>query len=181
MTSDEYEKRARRLIGNTIAKVVYHEIDYGDGEFHFFDDPRFDSLDHGLEFQLGTGELLSCTWGSEFKQYGISLIDDEMSTVVSQSRFLDVSETRRWEAVLGRTVESVDVFWSWCQEFGKPETRVHYPQDLLLRFEGKLQIVISALEIRDGDRSMPMMDNITIFDDIQVAKSFGCLYQDNKC
>jgi hypothetical protein len=67
------------------------------------------------------------------------------------------------------------VFWSWCEESGKPETRIFYPQDLLLCFDGELRRVISALEIRDGDWSMGMMDNITIFDDIQMAKRFKCL------
>ena len=175
MTRDEYEKRARSLIGNTITTVVYHEIDYGDGEFHFFDDPRFDSVDHGLELELGTGEPVSITWGAEFYQYGVSLINDAMSTVLSSSRSLDVSHTGRWQSILRITIESADVFWSWCEESGKPETRVYYPQDLLLGFAGKNPIVISALEIRDGEWCMGMMDNITVFDDVEMAKRFKCL------
>lgn len=44
MTRDEYKENAcRLLIGNTIATIVYHEIDYFDDEFYFFDDHRFDS------------------------------------------------------------------------------------------------------------------------------------------
>ena len=156
MTRDEYEKNARRLVGNTITRVVYHEIDYCDDEFHFFDDSRFDSLDYGLEIELGTGQFLSITWGSEFHQYGVSLVDGMFSEVVSQSRFLDVRETSRWKTLLGRSVISVDVFWSWCEESGKPETRIYYPQDVLLRFAGEQRRVISALEIRDGDCSMGM-------------------------
>jgi len=175
MTRDEYEKIAGSLIGKTIAGTRYYEIDYGNGEFHFFDDPRFDSLDHGLEIELSTGGHFSITWGAEFEQYGISLNSDALSTILSGGRSLDVSHTPRWKPIVGRTVRSVDVFWSWCQESGRPETRVYYPQDLLLEFEGKKPIVISALEIREGDRFMGMIDHITVFDDIETAKRFKCL------
>lgn len=69
----------------------------------------------------------------------------------------------------------MDVFWSWCEESGKPETRIYYPQDVLLRFDGDMEIVISALEIRDGDWSVGMMDHITVFKDLHMAKKFKCL------
>lgn len=175
MTRDEYETNARRLIGNTIVKVVYHEIDYRDNKFHFFDDPRFDSLDFGLELELGTGQFLSITWGNEFYPYGVSLIDGRFSTVVTQSRFLDVSETNRWEGLLGRPVESVDIFWSWSEKSSKPGTRIYYPQDILLRFEEERVLVISALEIQADNNYMGMMDHITVFDDLDMARRFKCL------
>jgi hypothetical protein len=175
ITRDEYDKDARRLIGNTITKVVYHEIDYLDGKYHFFDDYSFDSLDYGLELELGTGQFLFITWGSEFIQYGVSLIHDRFSTVELPSRFVDVSEISRWKPLLGRQVISVDVFWSWWEEYSNPEIRIYYPQDLLLRFDGDQERVISALEIRDGHISHPMMDNITIFYDVQIAKRFTSL------
>jgi len=175
MTRDEYETNARRLIGNTISKVVYHEIDYRVNQYHFFDDPRFDSLDFGLELELGTGQFLSITWGKEFDPYGVSLIDGRFSTVAPQARSLDVSETTRWKALLGRPIESVDVFWYGCWESGKPVTRVDYPQDLLLRFEGDQARVISALEIRENNWFMGMMDHITVFDDLEMARRFKCL------
>ena len=175
MTRNEYEKKTLLLIDNAITKVSYHEIDYGDGHFHFFDDPRFDSVDFGLEFELDSGELIAITWGAEFCQYGISLIIDALSTVQASSRTRDVSSTSRWKPLLGKTIESADLFWSWFEESGKQETRVYYPQDLLLRFAGNSSIVISALEIRDGDWHMGMMDNITVFDNLEVAKEFKCL------
>ena len=175
MTRDEYETNARRLIGNTIAKVIYHEVDYVGNNFYFFDDPRFDSLDFGLELELGTGQFLSITWGNEFYPYGVSLIEDRFSTVVTQSRFLVVSETNRWKALLGKPVESVDIFWSWSEKSSKPGTRIYYPQDVLLQFEGEQTRVISALEIRDGNDPLGMMDHITVFDDLEIARRFKCL------
>lgn len=178
MNRNRFEKKASRLIGKTIVRVVYHEINYLDGEFHFFDDLRFDSIDYGVAFEFDTGELLSIIWGDEFLQYGISLIDGPFSLVISESRHLDVSETPRWYNVLGKTIDSVEVFWSWSEEAGKPETRVYYPQDLLLWFGGKLPIIISALEIQKDGFVMGMKDNITIFNDIHIAKNFKCLQKE---
>jgi hypothetical protein len=181
MTRDEYEAKVSSLIGNTIVKVVYHELDYFDGEFHFFDDPRFDSLDFGLEMELGTGELYSVTWSQEFIEYGVSLVRGAMNLLSGTSRFLDVTGLGRTRSILGKAIKDVKVFWSWVEwvEVGeKSATRVHYyPQDLLLSFEGRSQIVISALEIREGEGAMGMTDNITIFDDVQMAKKFGCLHK----
>jgi len=175
MTRADYEKNAQSLIGKTISSVEYHEIDYEDGNFHFFDDLRFDSLDFGLEIKFTTNQVVSIIWGAEFYQYGISLNHDAMSTILSNSRSLDVSMESRWQSVLNRTINSVDVFWSWCEESGKPETRVYYPQDLLIGFNNEKPIVISALEIREEDWSMGMTDNITVFFDVEMAKSFKCL------
>jgi len=176
MNRDEYENKASRLIGNRITKVVYHEINYFDGEFHFFDDARFDSIDHGLELELGTSDRLSITWGAEFYQYGISLVDGSIFKVVSESRHLDASQTKRWRTVLDKAIESIEVFWSLCEEHGRPETRVYYPQALLLLFEGEQTRIISALEIRDDGFVMGKMDNITVFDGIHIAKYFNALY-----
>jgi hypothetical protein len=175
MTKDEYEKNSRRLIGNSIGKVAYHEVDYFDDAFHFFDDPRFDALDYCLEIEFDAGHSVSITWGAEFCSYGVSLIDEAFSTVVSESRVLDVSEIDRWKHLLHKPIESVDVFWSWCEELGKPETRIYYPQDLLIGFDGGQKRVISALEIRVGDHAWGMMDNITVFDGVEMAKRFKCL------
>lgn len=178
MTRAEYERNARRLIGQTISAVVYYEIDYKDDAFHFFDDTRFDSLDFGLELQLRSGRYVSITWGSEFHQYGVSLVDGRIFRPVTMSRCLDVSQTMRWSSLLGRRVASVDVFWSWFDESGQPETRIYTPQDVLLRFAGDFVLVISSLEITNGHRARGMTDHITLFDDLQMARRFNCLVEE---
>ncbi len=175
MTRNEYEKNIRSLIGYTITAVVYHEIEYSDGEYHFFDDPRFDSLDFGLEFELDAGSSVSVTWGSEFYHYGVSLIKNEMCKILSKSHSRDVSNTERWKTILPGKIESTEVFWSWCEESANPETRIYYPQDLLLSFAGNKKIVISALEIRADGSYMGMMDNIIVFDELEMAKNYRCL------
>jgi hypothetical protein len=46
---------------------------------------------------------------------------------------------------------------------------------MLLRFEDGKAIVISALVIDGEHWHMGMADNITVFDDIEMAKKFNCL------
>lgn len=177
MTRVEYENNVRSLTGKFITSVVYHEIDYGDGKFHFFDDSRFDSLDYGLEIGLNTDDIVSIIWGAEFYQYGISINNKSMSTLLSNSRSLDVSNASRWKPILNCKINSVDVYWSWVEveESGKPKTRIYYPQDLVVGFDHKNPVVISALEIHEKDSSIGMTDNITVFHEIEIAKQFKCL------
>jgi hypothetical protein len=108
MTRDEYEAKVSNLIGHTIVKVVYHELDYCDGKFHFFDDPRFDSLDFGLEMELGTGELYSVTWDNEFFCYNVSLVRGAMPAT---SRFLNVTKLGLMRLIIGKAIKDVEVFW----------------------------------------------------------------------
>ena len=165
----------RRLAGKSIASVLYSEIDYADDRFHFFDNPRYDSIDFGAQLNFAKGRPLFVTWGSEFHQYGVSLRDPFLDQSQTRQRILDVSMTKRWAKVIEIPIESADVFWSWSEEAGRPDSRVYYPQDVLLRFANAALIVVSALEIREMDWHMGMMDNITIFDEIAIAKHFGCL------
>jgi hypothetical protein len=172
VTKEEFEARAAALIGKAIVKVIYCEPDWGDELFHFFDDRRFDSLGFGLELTFSDGEQWAIKWDVEFWEYGVSLIKAPLRI---GDRMLDASTLPRWCSIIGKRIISSEIFWSWVGESHKPETRLFYPQDLLLRFEDGKVIVISALEI-EGDSFMGMMDNITVFDDIEMAKKFHCLY-----
>jgi hypothetical protein len=169
---EEFEARAAALIGKAIVKVIYCEPDWGDEPFRFFDDQRFDSIGFGLELTFSDGEQWTIKWGAEFCEYGVSLIKAPFRI---GDRMLDASTSPRWCAIIGKRIISSEIFWSWVEEYHKPETRLIYPQDILLRFEGGKAIVFSALEIDGEHRHMGMMDNITVFDDIEMAKKFHCL------
>jgi hypothetical protein len=173
VTKEEFEARAAALIGKAIVKVIYCEPDCGDELFHFFDDRRFDSLGFGLELTFSDGEQWTIKWDYGFDEYGVSLVKVPMRI---GDQMLDASTSPRWRAIIGKRIISSEIFWPWVEEYHKPETRLIYPQDILLRFEDSKAIVISALEIDGEHRHMGMMDNITFFDDIEMAKKFHCLY-----
>src|SRR5262245_45019481 len=145
MTRAEFEISVRRLVGLELRGVRYFEIDYSafaDGDSQSSDrddsgprwsgDPRFDSLDFGLQLLTATGETVDSSWGDEFYQYGISL--KVPLTASDTIRAWDVSETSRWNSLLGRRIQETRVFWSWVE--GRDIGRVHYPQDVKLTFDG---------------------------------------------
>ena len=175
MNKKQYEDQVNQFIGHRISKVVYFEIDYGDNEYHFFDKPRFDSLDFGLEITFSNGDCRSITWGHEFTQYGLSILNRAFSAFQEVDRLLDVTGKSRWSNLIGQKIEKSEAFWSWSEELGKPETRVYYPQDILFKFENGLSVVISALEIREDGFIMGMMDHVTVFFEKEVARSYKCL------
>lgn len=196
MNRADFENLVAQLNGRTILDVSYVEVDTQNDHWYFFDDPRFDSIDFGLQLSLDRGDVLSITWGSEFVSYGLSLQNRPFSEIVWNGRTLNVSESKRWTHIIGQTVTATRVSWSWlghyefvpCKYnpliqflFGswlptKTEKliRVYFPKDLLLRFSNDRLLVISALEIRDSEPWYPCADNITVFDDLQTAKDFDC-------
>jgi hypothetical protein len=178
MTKSEFEARAKSLIGKKIRQVTYDEIDYGDNRYHFFDDSRFDSIDLGIDLIFSDDSRIRIAWGDEFYPYGISLLSGSPDTTI---RMLDVTHNSRWEDVIGKEIINSQVSWSWSvtissseQKIDRPGIRHDYPQDLLIEFEHGGRIIISALEVR-GDTPMGMMDNLTVFDDVELAKRFKCL------
>jgi hypothetical protein len=183
MTRAEFEMSVRRLVGLAPRGVRYFEIDYSafgaNGDSHSSDrgdsgpawsvDPRFDSLDFGLQLLTATGDTVDISWGNEFYPYGVSL--NVPLTAGDTIRVWDVSETSRWSSLLGRRIQEARVFWSWVE--GRDIGRVHYPQDVKLTFDGGREVYISALEIRLDGSFMGMMDHITVFFEESVARQFA--------
>ena len=169
MTRDEFEEQARRLVDCTLSGVRYFEIDYGTGTPAWSEDPRFDSLDYGLELRLDSDERIGLTWGAEFYMYGISF-DTPVFEGAENTRTWDVSQTSRWRDLLGRRIVAAWVHWSWVE--GPDLERTYYPQDLELAFEDHRTIYISAFEVWPDGAHMGTMDHITVFFDPATAEHF---------
>lgn len=173
MTHDEFETQARRLVGQVVQRVRYFEIESGAGEPAWGGDPRFDSLDFGLDLLTVSGERFRLWWGAEFYMYGVS-VESGGPESVEGVRMWDVSETSRWRELLGSRIEDVHVFWSWVSwEEGTDKGRVQYPQDVKLVFEKDREVYISAFEVSSGDSGLGTMDHITVFFDKAIAQRFG--------
>ena len=170
MTREEFETQARQLLGQVVQRVRYCEIGYESEAPAWCGDPRFDSLDYGLELLTVSGERFPFSWGAEFYTYGVSLAEG-LPEASESTRVRDVSETSRWRDLLGKRIEDVRVFWS-CVE-GTDIGRVHYPQDVKLVFENGREVYISAFEVWTESRGMGTMDHITVFFDETIAHQFG--------
>jgi hypothetical protein len=182
MTKTEYLAQAEQLVGHRIIGVRYHEVLYTDDrnipliQPEWNRNPDFDSLDHGLEFDLEDGSICHVTWGGEFHQYGVSILR-RAQQYVGDIRIWDVTNESRWRDLLNLRIVKADVYWSWVQYEGDPR-RIEYPQSLRLAFEGGAEVYLSAFEIRDENFRMGCMDSITVFFDRQAAQSVGAWSND---
>jgi hypothetical protein len=171
MDKRDFENQFRDLIGKRIFRVRYYEIEYQDTDNMWQYDERFDSLDFGFDLLCEDDFLFPISWGSEFYQYGISPDQNNLPTS-SGYRSIDVSKTSRWVGFLNVKIADVKIVWSWVEESGLVKKKIYYPQDLILRFDNKKDIIISALQIEADNSLIGMTDNITVFFDRDIAKTF---------
>ncbi len=178
MTRIEYEKRVQELIGHTLAEVLYFEIDYHNeagiplNEPAWSRDPRFDSLDFGLELQTNEGDSFWITWGQEFYLYNIA-VERNTSDDRSRMRKWNVTHESRWFRLIGKQIIEVQTYWSWVERVSEQGwERFDFPQDLRITFETGETVYISAFEIWPDGSYNGFTDNITVFFDEDTAKFF---------
>ena len=171
MDRDEFEIQCQELVGNVVIQVLYYEIEYQNGEQFWNRDPRFDSLDYGLDLVTKDGKIFSVIWDNKFFPYGISIKNDSLENFLRSANIIVVSNSSRWQDVLGQEIVMTSVIWSWVNERNSEE-KIYYPQDLVIRFESGQEIFLSALEISDDNSYSHMADNITVIFDKSVATAF---------
>ena len=175
MTREEFESKCAALIGERVVHVFYYELEYEGFEQLWSEHQDFDSLDHGLDLVMESGSSFGITWGDEFYQYGISLHPEPLNgNVVNGARVQNVSASSRWTDYIGKPIVAVELEWSWVVTSDSPDEKKYYPQDMKLTFEGKKEIILSALEMRDG-KALHLMDNITVFFHKGVWEHYGKL------
>jgi hypothetical protein len=168
----QFEKQFTQLKGKVISGVTYYEVKNDERRSYAFDDPRFDSIDYGLDLQFADGDEVGITWDNDFYCYGLSLKPESLSFHMHRYFSQTVTHTAFWRDLTGHPIQSSELVWSWVIRGGN-SYKTYYPQDLILRFDGGRNILISALELRDsGKNVIGMADHITIFNDLAKAKQF---------
>lgn len=161
MNKNDFEQLVNSLIGKSIKHVTYYEINYEDNKEYWNNNQEFDSLDFGLDLNMNNGECYGIIWGSEFYQYGISLLEHTLKNELSLYKNYDVSLKSNWKSFINKEIIDINIIWSWIKETDN-SNELYYPQDLIITFNNNKKIYISALEIRDIDTVLYMMDNITV-------------------
>lgn len=172
MTRTGFESLAKQLVGERIRGVNYFEIDYGAGREYWNQDSEYDSLDFGLDLEMASGRIWGIIWGSEFVQYGISILPFSLHSELGTYHHVDVSDQSRWAGYIGCTIENVQIAWANGVAYrnGKYEGEF-YPQELILSFSSGGPVCIAALEIRESSH-YGMSDNITVFFDSSAAARY---------
>ncbi len=174
MTKNEYESLVQLLDGEKIQQVEYFEIRYDDYETDFYSRSNFDSLDYGLNRKMRSGQVFGLIWGSEFTQYGVSVLQNSLQSEVSECREIDVTSPPKWSPLCNAKIAETEVDWSWVKVVGLFKKKIDYPQRITLIFENGAVLVVSAFEIRE-DTHFGMADNITVFFNRESALKYRAL------
>jgi len=172
-TRADFDANLSRLIGFTINRVVYFEIDYQNGRPNFRDHPETGHfLDFGLEMTDPSGSPTCITWDGTFFQYGLGVFIDTPSTEVLSGLSYDVTSDPEWTPFLGLSVTRADSYWSWVADSMAPNAkRTYYPQDIRLMFDNDRCLYFSAAEfLNDSDKLFGMSDNVLVVFNESVAE-----------
>ena len=135
-THIDFENLCRQLIGLTIAKVEYSEIDYEPTNAKPYYPTQFQNLhsvDFSIFFHTDKNKLIEIYWDGQFYQYGIGIKIDEQSNF-SDFIIWDVSESDLWKKFIDTGITDIKVSWETVttteQKSGKKESFT-YPQHLI--------------------------------------------------
>lgn len=174
MTKDEYLNLVKAIEGETLLSVEYFEIDYGGPQTDFTEKSDYDCLDFGVNLKMLSGKIFGLIWGSEFLQYGVSVLEAPIQSEVNEYRQIDVTHSSNWSQIVGNEVRDAYVVWHWEKEVGPFKKKTYYPQSIALKFKSSQIVIISALEI-EHNRHWGMADNIVVFFSQASANKFGVM------
>lgn len=168
----KYETMLCELLGKTIKKVNYFEIDYGEPTFEMQD---HHSLDYGLQLETNDAETYYMIWDSQYFQYDLKFkkgtITEEFNPE-SKIKSHDVSQSEYWTDRIGEKIRVVKSYWSYVTTSGK-HNKTYYPQDIEIIFENELGLIVSAIEIRPDEQISGVTDHVSVFFDSETAKKYG--------
>jgi hypothetical protein len=174
-----YENSVAEIIGRSISKVRYIEIDYQD-QLPYWENEYFHNIDFGVELETENGNFFRIKWDSEFFQYEISLNKGTLKDKFSDGIFVwDVTRHAKWIPYINIKIVDVKIYWSWVKVEGK---RFDYPQDLEMIFANGEKIYFSASQyFEDRDELFGFSDEVTVIFHEEVAKRYKVgLYSSKK-
>ncbi len=177
-TQADFDANLNRLIGFTIDRVVYFEIDYQDGRPYFRDHPETGHfLDFGVQLIDPTGRSSCITWDGTFFQYGLGVFVDTPSVDALSGLSYDVTDDPEWAPFLGRQIDNVDSYWKWVADsMATDANRTYYPQDIRMTFNSGRSVYLSAAQfLNDSGKLCGMSDNVLIVfnDDVAARHQLG--------
>lgn len=124
---------------------------------------------------MADGQCRSILWDGTFYQYGIGIFPHQANREVNTNRQWIVDDTPEWAALIGSTIETATVYWSWVSEsvVDKESHQTFYPQDMKLSFSCGRHIYISASQYMDSsDELFGMSDEILVMFDESAATKY---------
>lgn len=167
-----YNVLPNELIGKTIKEVTYYEIDYGAPCFEFED---HHSVDFGLQLITNTGTTYYIIWGAQYIQYDLKFEKGSITKEMHKEATIkcyNVSQLKHWKKRIGVPIQNIKSYWSYITTTKKGE-KTYYPQDLEISFKNGLNVIISALEIKENEEVSSMANHISVFFNTETAIKYG--------
>ena len=177
----DFENYCESLIGKTVIKVEYAEIDYEKLNEKSIEKPYYsthfqnlDTIDFSIFLYSSTNEKIEIYWDGKFFQYGIGMKINETSDFAG-FKVWNVSNNKLWTKIIGKTIKNVKLNWEKVttteEKSGKTESFI-YPQDISLTFSNRINIFISAAGfLNENDNEVfGMLDNLTVTDNEELAR-----------
>lgn len=172
-----FEELSRQLIGLTVLKVEYSEINYDETnpepnyQTHF---KNLDSVDFSILIHTNNGKLVEIYWDGQFYQFGIGIRINQISNFSGSIKW-DVSGGNLWKKFIDATISEIQIGWETVTnnvQKDKNIVRFVYPQAVKISFSNEQNIFISAAGfLNQGDNKVfGMLDNLTVTDNEELAR-----------
>jgi len=169
---ENYDNKLKILIGKTISKVRYFEINDGEPAW---DKIEFHSIDYGVELITSDNQSFYFIWDKQFTAYDLKFqigsIRTEFSKEDDSAFEFNVSDNEKWIELIGQKIIGIKSNWSFFRS-SRMKKKNFYPQDVEIKFANKNSIYISAMEI-SREKTMTMKDHITLVFDENTAKKYN--------
>lgn len=162
------------LIGESIRSISYCEIDF---EEPLFDCGAHHSVDHGVQFKMESGKQFYIIWSEQYQSHDLKFGTGSILSQFPEAyppAMRDISDHTKWSPFIGKKITGAISNWPFVQ-YNNATSRLRYPQDLLLYYDGEPSLTISAIEI-DGANVVEMTNNITVFFSLKDAKKHGICF-----
>ena len=172
----DFEKQTQRMVGLTLLKVEYLEINYEPEHPKPYYKSQFneiDSIDFSIILQTDKDKI-EFYWDGQFYQYGIGVRFNEINETATGQKW-DVSNDDLWGKFIGQKIVNVKLTWeevkTYEEKTGKSDKFI-YPQDLRIDFSNDKAIFMSAAGFlnEDDKEVMGLLDNLTVTDNESLAR-----------
>ena len=172
----DFESKCRQIIGCTVQKVQYAEIDYyPDSPQPCYKTayPEIDSIDFSVSLFTSGNNEIEIFWDDDFYPYGVGIRIDEKSAF-NGNRKWDVSHEQMWEDCIGQRIIEVIIYWdeTWINSSITGYKNYYtYPLGLGLFFSHGEKIIIGAAEFKNKDfeTAHSGMDNLLVTSNEELA------------
>ena len=184
---NNFESKCRQIIGCTVKKVQYAEIDY------YPDNPEpcykskyseIDTVDFSVSLFTSDNGKIEAFWDDEFYSYGVGIKINEKS-VFNDNRKWDVSIDPMWQKCIGQQIIDLNIYWdeTWIETHQTGIRNYYtYPLALGFVFTNKNKVIISAGEFNSTnyETAYTGMDNLLVTANEKLALTTKMISQTNR-